>query len=716
MTDFREKQKERFCKIRTHQLNAYQREAVLDASPACVVNANVGSGKTTVLIEKILYLHFEKKVPLENMVVLTFTNKAAGEIIQRLLEREPSVTEEETARFGTFHSVALFLLKNCLPLEREGWTGDFSVMDPDEETELALGLAAQRGLKIKYKNRLKKRLEQERTSWQQGKTSRYGDDLFQLFPLLEQEKKRQNKMTFSDLIQVSTALLRREDNCPEWIIVDEVQDSDVLQLDFLEALGTDKDGERRSRLFAVGDPNQVIYSWRGTTENMFFLLKHRFQAKELSLPVNYRSNASILEAANRFLQFGGKIEGARRTQERIAVRNHYDPFQEAEYLADRIEKLHADGLDYREIAVFYRLQRQAEVLEKVFQRAGIPCSLSLKRTLGDVPVLDYLVKILKFSVNPADSQTGIQVLADRRYGRKISLKKAAAIVEGREKEVSPLLDRMTGFAGAVEELQGQVCPQWLFDYFDLREQLHPTSADCERDAEEVMRLLEHICRFCQGRDGTFMENLRCFLDSSMLYGLEFLKGDEKEGDGVRLMTLHASKGLEFDTVFLIGMNQGLIPLRCQNFEQEEEERRLFFVGITRARDHLELSYYTNPGEPGVLEGYSPYLRMIPEHLLDWRELRSQEEKRASLQELRREVAAGMRRRQQEQKPCKEEHCPEKSYGEETDPEVRKIRRARHRKYGEGVIVGGDEMMIEVEFVSYGRKQFLRALGEVEEID
>lgn len=159
MTDFREKQKERFCKIRTHQLNAYQTEAVLDESPACVVNANVGSGKTTVLIEKILYLHFEKKVPLENMVVLTFTNKAAGEIIQRLLEREPSVTEEETACFGTFHSVALFLLKNCLPLEREGWTRDFSVMDPDEETELALGLAAQRGLKIKYKNRLKKRLE-----------------------------------------------------------------------------------------------------------------------------------------------------------------------------------------------------------------------------------------------------------------------------------------------------------------------------------------------------------------------------------------------------------------------------------------------------------------------------------------------------------------------------------------------------------------------------
>lgn len=705
MTDFHNNQTE----DRKYQLNTYQTEAVLDESPACVVNANVGSGKTTVLIEKILHLHLQKDIPLEKMVVLTFTNKAADEIIQRLTEREPSLTREETACFGTFHSVALFLLKNRLPLEETGWTREFTVMDPDQETDLALSLAAEHGLKIKYKNRLKKRLEQEYISYLKGKAGRYKDDLFQLFPLLEQEKKRQNKMTFSDLIRVSGELLRKQDACPEWIIVDEVQDSDSMQLAFLKALGTDKNGNLKSKIFAVGDPNQVIYSWRGTTENMFFLLKHTFHAKELSLPVNYRSSAAILEAASRFLQFGGKIEGSRGAGEKIAVRNHYDPFQEAEYLADRINRLHREGLDYREIAVFYRLQKQSEVLGKVFQRQGIPYTVSLRKTLGDVPVLDYLIKILRFSVNPADLQTGIQVLSDKRYGEKISLKKADSIVRGENRKGSMLYKKMTEFSDTVREWEGEISPQQLYDYFDLRGQLHPACADYERDAEEAMHLLEKLCRFCHDQEGSFLEGMRKFLDSSMLYGPEFLKEEEKDADSIRLMTLHASKGLEFDTVFLIGVNQGLIPLRCQSFEQEEEERRLFFVGITRARNHLELSYYTNPGEPGALGEYSRYLRMIPQQLLDWKDQRSEAEKRTNLQELRREAADRIRKKRTE----------EEAAAEHKEPEVRNSsagqRRVRSRKYGEGLVVSEDDLVIEVDFEGYGRKQFLKALGEVEDV-
>ena len=150
-------------------LNEYQRAAVLDESPACVVNANVGSGKTTVLIEKILYLHLERKVPLERMIVLTFTNKAADEITARLLKREPGITPEQVRGFGTFHSVAMGLLKTCLPVEEAGWTKEFTVMDPDEETDLALELITEHKLKVKYKNRLKKRLEQEYQNWLSGK-------------------------------------------------------------------------------------------------------------------------------------------------------------------------------------------------------------------------------------------------------------------------------------------------------------------------------------------------------------------------------------------------------------------------------------------------------------------------------------------------------------------------------------------------------------------
>ncbi len=757
-TDFKEEWK---------HLNPYQMEAVLDESPACVVNANVGSGKTTVLIAKILYLHYEKSVPLEEMVVLTFTNKAADEIISRLREREADLSREQVRGFGTFHSVALHLLKNQLPVEQMGWNREFTVISPDEEADLAAEVIAAQKLKVKYKNRLKKRLEQEYQGYLRGKeSSRYKDDLFLLYPLLEAEKKQQNKMSFSDLLRVCTELLlvgrtgnpvsekemsyTREGRTkelpgeygenpalpwhPQWIIVDEVQDSDALQIEFLEALkGKD------TRLFAVGDPNQVIYSWRGTGENMFYLLKHRFQAKELSLPVNYRSSASILEAANRFQQSGTGIQSSRETGGKIMVKNHYDPFQEAEYLAERIHALHDGGRAYGEIAVFYRLQKQSEILEKVFERQQIPYEVSVRKTIRDIPVLDWLIKVLRFSVNPADEQVGIDVLADPQYGEKCTRAKAKKTIQEQKRDSVLLYRRMMEFQGQEEWKKKEKVPgaAEIFAFFGLKEALHPTASSYYEDEKLVLKLLEKICRYCGEKDCGLIDGSREFVNRSALYGVNLLSGDGEveesdfignhdgtvfsaaigNGDGaagdgiarevakigngifprdtVKLMTLHASKGLEFEIVFLIGMNQGLIPLHSQSMEQEEEERRLFFVGITRAKDELELSYYTNPGEPRVSGEYSRYLRMLPPHLLEWEELRSEGEKRSNLQQLRREV--------QEQIREKREREEEKKTA---------VKRARHPKYGEGILVSEDEMTVEVEFAGYGRKQFLKAFGEV----
>ena len=700
------------------RLNEYQKAAVLDESPACVVNANVGSGKTTVLIGKIMYLHLDRKIPLENMAVLTFTNKAADEIVERLRKIKPDITPAQVQGFGTFHSVALRMLKSRLPVEEAGWAKEFTVMDPDEETDLALELIAEHGLKVKYKNRLKKRLEQEYQNWLAGKEeSRYRDDLFRLYPLLAEEKKKQNKMSFADLLRVSTELLRIKaegtgeaagggTDRPAWILVDEVQDSDALQLEFLEALR----GES-AKIFAVGDPNQVIYSWRGTGDNMFFLIKHRFGAKELTLPVNYRSNASILTAANRFLQFGNKIQGTRDEEHRIVVRNYYDPFQEAEYLAEKIQTLHRKGKRYGEIAVFYRLQSQSAILEKVFGRHSIPYELSVKKTLKDIPVLNWLVKVLRVSVNPSDTQMEAAVLKDPVYGG------------------GDAVCRMERFS---EEIGNRpvVSAGELFTYFGLRETLHPSSSGYAEDESLVMDFLEKMCASCnkevQSSGGSFSGAVREFVNSSALYGMKTDAGEKTPGnmsaheeagadtDGgertaatgrVKLMTLHASKGLEFDTVFIIGVNQGLIPLRCKNFEQEEEERRLFFVGITRAENDLELSWYTNPGERGVIGEPSRYLRMIPEQLLDYGNTGKQESvrtgagtdgagRKSDLRQLRRQVQDQIRlKREAAQKP--------------------EVVRGRHRKYGEGILVSEDEMMIEAEFEGYGRKQFLKAFGEIE---
>ena len=159
-----------------------------------------------------------------------------------------------------------------------------------------------------------------------------------------------------------------------------------------------------ARLFAVGDPNQVIYSWRGSVFNVFYTLKKRYQARELSLPINYRSSTSILEAARCFLQNGADLTGIREQGSKIVVKRQYDPFSEACYLAGRIGELHKNGVLYKESAIFYRLQNQSQILEEVFQREGIPFEVSLKKTVHDIPVLNLSLIHISDRTGGAESE------------------------------------------------------------------------------------------------------------------------------------------------------------------------------------------------------------------------------------------------------------------------------------------------------------------------
>lgn len=671
------------------RLNPYQKEAVLDESPACIVNANVGSGKTTVLISKVQYLHHVKKVGYEDMMVLTFTNKAADEIKSRLLAAEPELPVEKLRGFGTFHSTALYYLREYLPVEKLGYTRDFLVIDPEEELELALDLIRQHKLKIKYKNRLKKRLESAMAVHaEEKKVSKYQDDIFDLIRLLREEKASQDKMTFFDLLENANLLLRKENgnsHSPKWVIVDEVQDSDSQQLVFLDRLVS-----RGACLFAVGDPNQVIYSWRGSTFQIFYTLKHKYQAKELTLPINYRSSSSILEAARCFLQNGSLLTGIRETGHKIIVKRQYDAFQDACYLAGRIKKLHGEGTPYGEMAVFYRLKSQSGIFEDVFSREGIPFEVSLKRTAGDVPVLRWCIRLLRFSLNKKDTASGIYVLASREYGEGICEKKAKEIVCNGKPGVSPLFDKMCRFAQICEKLGNE---EALFSYFLLERYLNPVSASYMEDRDAVHRLFQIMFDYVKAQQENREAGMRAFINSSSLYGLDVQREEiSEEKDSVKLMTLHASKGLEFSCVFITGVNYGLIPLKTRDMDGEEEERRLFFVGITRAKDRLELSYYTNPGER-AMPGESRYIRMIPPRLLKWEEERGPS---LSLQELKHQVQEEIMQKQRTELPSP-------------------VKRVRHPRYGTGVVVCEDETMLEAEFEGYGKKEFIKAFSELEYI-
>ena len=631
------------------RLNEYQKAAVFDESNACLVNANVGSGKTTVLITKVMYLHYEKQIPYEKMVVLTFTNKAADEIKERLYALEPEIAEEQLWGFGTFHSVCLTMLKKMLPVENLGYTKEFMVMDPDEELEMAEQLILTYQLKENI-----------------GKAEK--TDIEKLKALLKEEKRRQDKMTFDELLDNTCKLVKMSAEIEEvskknanlqdnentgmqdisWIIVDEVQDSDEKQLELIDCLK-----KTQTCFFAVGDPNQVIYSWRGSAIHIFYQLKTKYQATELTLPVNYRSSSEILAVARCFMQQGDTLQGGRENGDKIQIRNMYDSFQEADYLAGRIRELHASGLPYREIAIFYRLQNQSEIFEHVFEKEGIPFEVSLKKTVKDIPVLDWLIKVLRFSVNPKDKSSGIAVLADKKYGDGMSVKEAEKTInilsETRKTQIeilksenaksgSDICEKMLEFSKVYASKQVAL-PEDLWNYFSLEDYLHPTTASYVEDRTCVMDFLERMTIYQKEQQKNVVEGFSEFLNMASLYGTNILKKEiHNENDTVKLMTLHASKGLEFSYVFITGVNYGLIPLQTKSFEEEEEEQRLFFVGITRAKEHLELSYYTSPGQYRAAPGPSRYLRMIPGNLIEGQE-KDRESSATHLQDLKRQILA-----------------------------------------------------------------------------
>lgn len=711
------------------RLNEYQKAAVFDESSACLVNANVGSGKTTVLITKVMYLHYEKRIPYEKMVVLTFTNKAADEIKERLYALEPEISEKQLWGFGTFHSVCLTMLKKMLPVENLGYTKEFMVMDPDEELEMAEQLILTYQLKIKYKNRLKKRLEQ--------KSSKYQDDIEKLKALLKEEKRRQDKMTFDELLENACNLVKMSEQKMDdisWIIVDEVQDSDEKQLELIDCLK-----KPQTCFFAVGDPNQVIYSWRGSAFHIFYQLKTKYQATELTLPVNYRSSSEILAVARCFMQQGGTLQGGRESGDKIQIRNMYDPFQEADYLAGRIRELHASGLPYREMAIFYRLQNQSEIFEHVFEKEGIPFEVSLKRTVKDIPVLDWLIRVLRFSVNPKDKNSGIVALADKRYGLGMSVKEAEKAIDSlcesrkmqietsqseRQKIKSDIRRQMRVFSQEYFNAQSTTAED-LWNYFSLENHLHPTTASYVEDRTCVMDFLERMTTYQKEQQKNVVEGFSEFLNMASLYGTNILKKEiHNENDTVKLMTLHASKGLEFSHVFITGVNYGLIPLQTKSFEEEEEEQRLFFVGITRAKEHLELSYYTSPGQYRAAPGPSRYLRMIPGNLIEGQE-KDRESSATHLQDLKRQILAECANQSEhielqeagkisgEKNPSANTGTKNISVGNEAVTTQKRC--VRHPKYGTGSVVREDDMMITVDFDDYGEKELMKMFGGLEEL-
>ena len=422
-----------------------------------------------------------------------------------------------------------------------------------------------------------------------------------------------------------------------------------------------------------------------------------------------------------------------------------------------------------EIGILYRLQNQSALLEQVLTRNGIPVHVAVKEKMRDIPVVQWFFHVLRFCVNHSDTTSGVEALCNKTYGEGWTTKKALRQIrrwetDGTLPKNSPLF---SGMVNVQEDVFVTEETDQLWEMFSLDRYLMPSRAGYQEDKACILGIFDAIRN---------KGNIREFLNDVALYGLPWMhnsgnqktenivtgnyvtekqsiedltakypintagysaKGQkdssrEEEIDAVQLMTLHASKGLEFTCVFIIGVNDGLLPLRGTSFDQEEEERRLFFVGMTRAKEQLELSYYTSPDGYGILPGPGKYLKMFPKDLIEGLDEPKYAEGSAAehLQAMKRQILQAREERtlqmpeedfrtispeidveKPDTDPCRheeKEENPAKSATNHTDADsVANQPRVAHEKYGVGTVISENEDTITIRFDDYGEKELLK---------
>lgn len=689
-------------------LDPWQLAAVVEPASALVCAA-VGSGKTRVLVEKLVWLHRVRGVPLERIAVVTFTRKAASEVAARLAAAlQQALAPGQTWLMGTFHGVARSLLRSALPVDTLGFSPAFRVMDASERDAMLHGLIAEHDLDIKHRRRLEARFAAlERGEVRIGAMKR-DDDIVQLAELYEQRKRTADAMDFGDLIVGCGALLHDlpADQRPEWILVDELQDCDDDQLDLLCALA----GET-ARVFAVGDPHQTIYGWRGSRRDTFERLAERTGAKTLRLPCNYRSTAAITQAAEALLVAGratldplsARIVPQRTEGESVRIIRHHDASAEADWIARTIAGRIAAGAVPSRMAVLSRTRAPLDPVAGALQRVGI----AIRRTItqsDEQATARWLHALLRAALDDSDLAAlriafgdasrglcrdvdlGAAKLADEGSARQRVADRLRAMARRRSRLDASLVERVIeGLQAANVSGETRLRPA---DALPIDELLRPTRAAYLRDRALCDRLLAAWEQDADARGGDLQawhDTLAAALcDGNWLS--DAAPPTPEEPEAVTLLTVHAAKGLEFDAVWLIGVNDGAFPIAgaMRTPDGLMEEVRLLFVAMTRARDELELSWHQAPTAPRAQPSPSPLLRLLPATTTCWFD-----------------------------HPPAPTPTPEAGSPDDDWPLGARV---RHRKRGDGTVVGNEDNSVVVRFDRGGETRFAAAMMPCTRID
>ncbi|BCO50657.1 MULTISPECIES: DNA helicase PcrA [Mycobacterium] len=672
-------------------LNPQQRQAVVHEGSPLLIVAGAGSGKTAVLTRRIAYLIAARGVGVGQVLAITFTNKAAAEMRERVVRL---VGNRARAMWvSTFHSTCVRILRNQASLI-EGLNSNFSIYDADDSRRLLQMIGRDMGLDIKrYSPRLLanaiSNLKNELIDPADAvsKLTDDSDELSRTVASVYGEYQRRlraaNALDFDDLIGETVAVLRAFPQIAQHyrrrfrhVLVDEYQDTNHAQYVLVRELvgrgGTEapasSDDVPPAELCVVGDADQSIYAFRGATiRNIEDFERDYPDATTILLEQNYRSTQNILSAANSVIaRNSGRrdkrlwtAEGAGELIVGYVADNEHD---EARFVAEEIDALADKGeITYNDVAVFYRTNNSSRSLEEVFIRAGIPYKVVGGVRFYERKEIRDIVAYLRVLDNPGDAVSMRRILNTPRrgigdraeacvavYAENTGASFADALVAAAEGKVPMLNSRaekaIAGFVELLDELRGRLDD----DLGDLVESVlertgYRRELESSSDPQELARLdnlnelvsVAHEFSTDRANADALDESLHTpededVPDTGVL--AEFLErvslvsdSDEIPEDGagmVTLMTLHTAKGLEFPVVFVTGWEDGMFPhMRSLDDPTElSEERRLAYVGITRARQRLYVSraiVRSSWGQP-VLNPESRFLREIPQELIDWR--------------------------------------------------------------------------------------------------
>lgn len=587
-------------------LNDKQLEAVEHKDGPCLVLAGAGSGKTKVLTQRIINL-IDSGVSPYNILAITFTNKAAKEMRNRVENELGSITD--SIFIGTFHSFGLRILReNYIDI---GYTSNITILDTDDAKAIVKRILKENGYdpaKYEIRTIINKISSAKNDGISPDEyTKLFLNDLDIVIGLVYKEYtkllKDNNSVDFDDLLLKPVELLKKNKIILEkyqerfkYILVDEYQDTNSIQYELCKLLAS-----RYKNIFVVGDANQSIYSFRNADyRNILNFEKDYKNTKVILLEENYRSTNNILKAANSVIKNnseGKKLNlwSSKRDGELIDYIRCEDEIKEANFVINKIKDLISNGYKYSDIAVLYRTNAQSRVVEDAFVRNNIPHNIIGSYYFYNRKEIKDLIAYLKLIYNPCDSVSLERIInvPKRGIGAKSieNLRKKAtennismfdAIDSGKELEFKKMILKLQEFS-----LNGNLS--------DLIEEILSTTG--LRMEYEINKSLENEAK---------VENLNEFktvalmFEESGIYDLQtFLENIalvsdrgqyNNDGDEVSIMTLHSAKGLEFNVVFLLGMEEGLFPHNrsFNSLSNLEEERRLCYVGITRAKEKLYL--------------------------------------------------------------------------------------------------------------------------------